>query len=100
VQDLGDVRVGERRPQGREVLHRERVHQDGFAAVGGDLDEADFLEVVVEAVRFGVQADGPTALEGTSELGEGFGGSDPARHAREYTESPVLERLAVGGAGL
>ena len=68
------------------VADGEGVHQPGVAPVGRQLDEADLLEMVIEAVRLGVEADRAAALEGAGELRQGLRGADPGgRHGREYT---------------
>jgi hypothetical protein len=86
VEDLEDARVAHGRAQGGEVPDDQRVHQDGVAPVGRDLEEADLLEVVVEAVRLGVEADDATALEGAGEVGQPIRGARPrGGHGGEYT---------------
>ena len=69
-----------------------------FPAFGGHLDEADLVEVVVEAVRLRVEAERTPAGERAGELGEGLGRADPGCHGREYTEEAGASRLA-GTAG-
>jgi hypothetical protein len=55
VEDLLDVRVGHDGREGRQVGERERVDDRGAAFGVGDLEQADLLEVVEEAVRLGVE---------------------------------------------
>jgi len=86
MEDLDDPGVRQDRGEGGEVANGEGVHQPGVAPVGRQLDEADLFEVVVEAVRLGVEGDRAAALEGAGELRQGLRGADPGgRHGREYT---------------
>ena len=86
VEDLDEAGVGHGRRERREVADGERVHQDRLAPVRRDLDEADLLEMVVEAVRLRVEGDGAAALHRAGEPGQGLGGADPGcGHGPEYT---------------
>ena len=44
--------------EGSELLHEYRIDDVDFVA-GGDLNEAELLGVVVEAVGLGIKGDGP-----------------------------------------
>jgi len=86
VEGLAQAGVGHGRGEGGEVAEDEGVHEAGLAPVGRDLEEADLLEVVVQAVRLAVEADGAAALQGAGELRQVVRGADPrGRHGREYT---------------
>jgi hypothetical protein len=55
VENLLDLRVGHDGRERREVGKGERVDDRGAAFGVGDLEQADLLEVVEEAVRLGVE---------------------------------------------
>ena len=80
VQDLDEQGIrhgGTERPQ----VHRQAVDQEGLAAVGRDLHEADLVPVVVEAVRLGVEPDRAAARERLHQPFELGGAPDPG-HGR------------------
>ena len=78
VQDLLDRGVREERPERGEVAEGERVDQaDGPARVG-DLEEADLLVIVVEAVGLGVDRERGGAFERAGEVAQLVGRADPA----------------------
>ena len=55
VEDLGHAGVGHDRREGGEVVHGERIDEARVAPVRRELDEADLLDVVMQAVGLGVQ---------------------------------------------
>src|SRR5207248_1293889 len=57
VDDERAARVGEERPERREVGQRQRVYQPHGAVRQADLHEREPLRVVVQAVAFGVESD-------------------------------------------
>src|SRR5206468_8426748 len=56
VEDLLHSGVGHYRGQGREIAQRQRVEHES-QIVRGDLNQADLLEIVVEAVSFDIDRD-------------------------------------------
>ena len=81
------------RRQGRQVAHRQGVDQAGVAPVRRDLDEADLLDVVVEAVGLAVEGEGAAAGEGGDEALQLLRCPDPRRHARSIS-GPTWVKLA------
>src|SRR5262249_47967484 len=78
VNDLEDRRVGEDRRKGREVTERQWIHQARWAAVRRQLEQADLLGVVVQAVGLGIDAEGAAAGELIDERVELLGGAYPS----------------------
>jgi hypothetical protein len=96
VEHLDERGIGQGRREGREVAYGERVHEKGLAPVGSELDQADLVEVVVQAVRLGVEADRAAALEGANERGQRLRRADPGRrHGPEYTLDLERERKCM-----
>ena len=56
MEDLDPLRIGEQRPERRDVETAQRIDEP-VASAGGDLHEADALLVVVEGVRLGIDRD-------------------------------------------
>ena len=57
VHDLEDRGIGHDRGERREIAKRERIDQAGPTAERGELDQADLLRVVMQAVALGIDAD-------------------------------------------
>src|SRR6185436_12580012 len=57
VEDLLDLRIGHQRGQLREIGEDEGIDQRRAALGVADLEEADLLEVMEEAVRLGVECE-------------------------------------------
>ena len=57
VEDLFDLRIGHHGREAREVGQRERVDERRASFGVGELDQADFLEVMEETVRLGVDGE-------------------------------------------
>jgi hypothetical protein len=58
VNDFLDGDICQNVSEGSEVIERYRIDDVDFVA-GGDLNEAELLGVVVEAVGLGIKGDGP-----------------------------------------
>ena len=89
VEDLDDTRLGAQRPERLEVGQGQGVHEVGPAVGIGQLNQAEALGIVVEAVRLGVDGDGPGAAEVTGEVVQVGGGSNPDRGRGHASRIPV-----------
>jgi hypothetical protein len=78
VDDLEDRCIREQRRERREVVDGQRIKQPRLAAERGQLEQADLLGVVVQAVGLGVKPDRPAAGEALDELDELVGGANPS----------------------
>jgi hypothetical protein len=84
VEDLEHRRVGEDRRQRRQIAKGQRIDEPGAALVGAQLDQADLLRVVVEAVALDIDADRAAPRELVDEVPELVGGTDPRIGLRRH----------------
>jgi hypothetical protein len=96
VEDLLDPGIGHERRQRREVPERQRIEQSHGEAGGGQLEEADLLEVVVEVVRLRVEGEGAGAVELADERGEVLRRADPAVRVDDGSRIGAIPRPVKG----